>query len=148
MNHFEWLAEQLRDRGYKITQPRRAILQALLAASRPLSPADLQEQGQAFCEDLGLVTVYRMLEVLEELGVVRAVHLADSCHGYVLSTPGHTHHMVCERCHAVVEISGCELGQFLDIVADRTGYTITGHWLEISGLCTDCQNARGESDVS
>ena len=111
----------------------------LLATAKPLSPTEIQQRGQVFCHDLGLVTVYRTLELMDELEMVRAVHLADGCHGYVLSTPGHTHHVVCERCHAVIEVIGCELGDFLDTVATRTGYQITGHWLEISGVCADCQ---------
>lgn len=137
---FDALAERLREHGYKLTQPRRAILQVLLTTPRPLSPAEIQARGQAFCADLGLVTVYRTLEIMEALGVVRPVHLADGCHGYVLASPGHTHHVVCERCHAVVEIAGCELGDFLDRVGQRTGYRITGHWLEISGVCAGCQH--------
>ena len=136
---FDTLAEQLRAHGHKLTQPRRAILHALLHASKPLSPAEIQTRGQDTCTDLRLVTVYRTLEIMEEIGIVRPVHIADGCHGYALATPGHTHHMVCERCHAVVEIVGCELGGFLDRIAERTGYTITGHWLQISGLCADCQ---------
>lgn len=137
---FDTLAGQLRAGGHKLTQPRRAILRVLLAAAHPLSPAQIQEHGQAYCADLGLVTVYRTLEVMEDLDMVRAVHLADSCHGYVLATPGHTHHVVCQRCHAVVEIYGCDLGAFLEGVAQRTGYRITGHWLEIAGLCAACQD--------
>ena len=39
----------------------------------------------------------------------------------------------------MIEITGCELGGFLERVAQRTGYAITGHWLEISGVCADCQ---------
>ena len=138
---FDTLAEHLRSEGHRLTQPRRAILRALLAASKPLSPAEIQARGQAFCAELGLVTVYRTVELMESMGIVRPVHLADGCHGYVLATPGHTHHVVCEQCHAVVEITGCALGEFLDHVAERTGYAITGHWLEISGLCAACQRA-------
>ncbi|MBN2303490.1 MAG: transcriptional repressor [Anaerolineae bacterium] len=139
MTDFDTLAGQWRAEGHKLTQPRRAILKTLLAAARPLSPAEILERGQTFYADLGLVTVYRTLEILEAMGLARPVHLADGCHGYALSTPGHTHHVVCDRCHAVVEIVGCALGDFLDSVAERTGYTITGHWLEISGLCPECQ---------
>lgn len=135
---FEALTQHLRAEGHRLTQPRRAILRALIATPRPLSPAELQARGQTFCADLGLVTVYRTLELLEDLGVVRPVHLADGCHGYALATPGHTHHLVCERCHAVVEIVGCELGDFLDSVGQQTGYVITGHWLELSGICAEC----------
>ena len=137
--NLEALAAQLRAHGHKLTRPRRAILQALTEAAKPLSPAELQERARAFDAELGLVTVYRTLEIMEQLGLVRPVHLADGCHGYALATPGHTHHVVCQRCHAVVEIVGCDLGVFLERVAHRTGYTITGHWLEIAGLCADCQ---------
>lgn len=138
---YEQLADRLRLSGYKLTQPRRAILKALLAADKPLSHAELQTSGQAYCADLGLVTVYRTLEIMEEIGLVRPVHLADSCHGYVLASPGHTHHVVCECCHGTVEIVGCDLGDFMDRIAARTGYAITGHWLEIAGLCPTCQSA-------
>lgn len=142
MNHagsYDTLADQFRAGGHKLTQPRSAILRVLLASDCPLSPAEIQTCGQALCGELGLVTVYRTLELMEQIGLVRPVHLADGCHGYVLATPGHTHHVICERCHVVVEITGCELGGFLDRVAAYTGYTITGHWLEISGLCAQCQ---------
>jgi Fur family ferric uptake transcriptional regulator len=136
---FDTIADRFRAGGHKLTQPRRAIVHVLLAADCPLSPAEIQIHGQALCSELGLVTVYRTLELMEEIGLVRPVHLANGCHGYVLATPGHTHHVVCERCHAVVEITGCDLGDFLDAVAAYTGYTITGHWLEISGVCEQCQ---------
>lgn len=136
---FETLAQALRTHGHKLTQPRRAILHTLMQSHKPLSPAEILACGQIEYAELGLVTVYRTLEILEQIGVVRPVHVVDGCHGYVLATPGHTHHVVCEQCHAVVEIVGCELGSFLQRVAKRTGYVVTGHWLEISGLCADCQ---------
>ncbi len=139
--NLEALAAQLRAHGHKLTRPRRAILRALVEAPKPLSPAELQARARTFDAELGLVTVYRTLELMEGLGLVRPVHLADGCHGYALATPGHTHHVVCQRCHAVVEIVGCDLGVFLERVAARTGYTITDHWLEIAGLCADCQQA-------
>ena len=86
---FETLAQQFRVQGHKLTQPRRAILRALLATPKPLSPAEIQERGQKLYGDLGLVTVYRTLELMETMGVLRAVHLADGCHGYALATPAH-----------------------------------------------------------
>lgn len=138
---FDTLAQQMRQQGHKLTQPRGAILRVLLVSPKPLSPNEIQEQGQAYCSDLGLVTVYRTLELMEEIGLVRPVHVAEGCHGYVLATPGHTHHVVCVRCHAVVEINGCEMGDFLKSVAEETGYTVTGHWLEIAGLCRECQRS-------
>jgi Fur family transcriptional regulator, ferric uptake regulator len=135
-NRFDSLAEQFRTQGHKLTRPRRIILETLLAASCPLSPADIADQEP----EVGLVTVYRTLELMESMGIARAVHVTEGCHGYVLVSPGHTHHLVCERCHAVVEIVGCELDHFLETVAQYTGYTVTGHWLEISGVCAACRH--------
>lgn len=139
--NFDTLAQQMREGGHKLTQPRGAILRVLLSTPKPLSPNEIQERGQVLCADLGLVTVYRTLELMEEIGLVRPVHLADGCHGYVLATPGHTHHVICVRCQAVVEIDGCEMGDFLNGVAQQTGYIVTGHWLEIAGLCANCQQS-------
>jgi Fur family ferric uptake transcriptional regulator len=114
-DRFDSLAQEFRSQGHKLTRPRRAILEALLAASCPLSPAEITEQEP----EVGLVTVYRTLELMESMGIVRAVHVAEGCHGYVL-------------------VTGCNMGDFLDSVARHTGYTVTGHWLEISGVCAAC----------
>ncbi len=137
----DFLAEQLRHNGYKLTRAREAVIQALADAPRPLSIADLHSAAQGHAADIGLVTVYRTLELLVELKLVRPVHLLENCHGYALATPGHTHHVVCQRCNRVIEIEGCDLHAFLEEVTASTGYQITGHWLEIAGICPECQAA-------
>lgn len=140
------LTDRLREHGYKITQARRAVIQALVAAEKPLAINDLHQAAQTHAADLGLVTVYRTLEVLEALGLVRPVHLMENCHGYAVASPGHTHHVICRACNNVVEIEGCDLTPFLERIAAETGYQITGHWLEIEGLCPACQAHENNAD--
>lgn len=140
-----YLADQLRANGYKITRARQAVIDALAHAAKPLSINDLHERAQAYTADIGLVTVYRTLELLVALELVRPVHLMENCHGYAIATPGHTHHMVCQRCNRVVEIEGCDLHAYLDQIMAETGYRITDHWLEIAGICPACQNQPTES---
>ncbi len=135
------LAEQLRANGYKLTRARQAVIDALTSAATPLSINDLHQRARTFAADIGLVTVYRTLELLVALELVRPVHLLENCHGYAIATPGHTHHMVCQRCNCVVEIAGCDLSAYLDRVTAATGYRITGHWLEIAGICPACQQS-------
>lgn len=141
-----YLAEQLRANGYKLTRARQAVIDALGEAAKPLSINDLHQRAQAYAADIGLVTVYRTLELLVALELVRPVHLLENCHGYAIATPGHTHHMVCQHCNNVVEIAGCDLSAYLDNVMAATGYRITGHWLEIAGMCPACQQATTTSD--
>ena len=136
----QMLTDELRAHGYKLTQARRAVIQALARAARPLSIADLHGCARSSAADLGLVTVYRTLELLTGLGLVRPVHLYDNCHGYAIATPGHTHHVICRRCHCVTEIEGCDLTAFLAQVAAQTGFQITDHWLEVEGLCPACRD--------
>lgn len=134
------MTDALRSHGYKLTKARRAVIHTLAGAATPLSISDLHQDAQARAIDLGLVTVYRTLELLEELELVRPVHIYENCHGYVIATPGHTHHLVCRCCHTVTEIEGCDLSRFLERVAAQTGYDITGHWLELEGVCPACRS--------
>ena len=134
-----WMAH-LSEAGYRITTPRKAIAEALLDAEVPLSAHEVLARAQACHEQLGLVTVYRTLDLYEELGLVCRVHLKEGCHGYVATTPGHRHVLLCQRCGRSVEFAG---GGDLDVlVADlerRTGYHVRDHLLQLFGLCPDCR---------
>ena len=101
------------------------------------------EQGQRVHRKLGLVTVYRTLALLAEFDLVRRVHREDGCHGYVLASPGHQHHVICQRCGSVAEFPGeSDIQALIERVEAGTGYRVNDHLLQLSGLCPDCQ-ARG-----
>lgn len=133
------LAESLTGRGYKLTQPRRAVLRVLVQSQVSLNPAEIHARAQKVYHKTGLVTVYRTLEVLTECGAVRKVHQSDGCHSYAPASEGHAHHVVCERCHTVAEFDTCDLDDLLTVVQKRTGFKVQNHWLELSGLCPNCR---------
>ncbi len=135
------LAEALAARGYKLTQPRRAVLHVVAEAAASLSPAEIHARAQALYAQTGLVTVYRTLEVLVACGLMRKVHQAHGCHSYALASAGHAHHIICAKCHAVVEFDGCDLTALVKRVQRHTGYTIEEHWLELFGVCPVCRKA-------
>jgi Fur family transcriptional regulator, ferric uptake regulator len=135
-----WAAE-LQIRGYRLTAPRRAVLQALSECTASLSPAELLQHARQHYPQTGLVTVYRTLDVLTECGAVRRVHQPDGCHSYALASAGHAHHIICEKCRAVTEFEGCDLEALFKIVQRRTGYKVQAHWLELFGLCPACRAA-------
>jgi Fur family transcriptional regulator, ferric uptake regulator len=140
------LAQTLADRGYKLTQPRRAVLRVLAESGVRLSPAEIYARARKFYRRTGLVTVYRTLEVLAACGAVRKVHADDDCHAYALAGrgAGHGHHVICATCHSVTEFSDCDLSDLFKTVQRRTGYKIENHWLEFFGQCPNC---RQESKV-
>jgi Fur family ferric uptake transcriptional regulator len=77
------LEQELSAAGRRLTRPRRAVLRVVAEAACPLTPAQVHEQAQAHYPQVGLVTVYRTLELLTRLGLVRRIHTEEGCHGYV-----------------------------------------------------------------
>jgi Fur family ferric uptake transcriptional regulator len=133
------ITEQLNKAGYRITQPRRAVIRALLEDAGYSSPAMVHKGARRYCPTVGLVTVYRTLDLLSQLGFVRRIHSEDGCRGYAIANHGHHHHLICRKCGAAIEFEGCDLSPFLARVSQETGYVIEDHLLELVGVCVTCQ---------
>jgi Fur family ferric uptake transcriptional regulator len=134
------LLEHLAERGYRMTGPRRQIV-AMLAERGSTTAQDVYDSLRATGSGIGRATVFRTLELLSQLGILERVHLPDGCHTYVLTQPGHHHHLICSDCGTVLEFSDCQLEAALDVLAKKTAFRIDGHWLEVFGLCEGCQTA-------
>ena len=132
------MVQALREAGYKLTQPRLAVLQVLEENDAGLNPEAIYARGKALYPSLGLVTVYRTLELLAELGLVRRVHSEHRCHSYA-SAGIDRHYLICEGCHRVIEFPCHGLEALIESVRQQTGYSINAHLLELSGLCPECQ---------
>lgn len=135
---FDWL-ERLTSSGYRVTGPRRAIVELMALSQKALSPIEVYDQARIAYPGLGLVTVYRTLERLEELAFVQRVHQPDGCHRYLRATQGHQHLLVCTSCGQVVYFSGDDLKALAGRVSRDTGYEVQDHWLQLFGLCPVCQ---------
>ena len=133
------LNAQLSEQGYKLTKQRKAVVEVVTQAHTRLSAADVFAQAQQVCPDLGLTTVYRTLEILEQMGVIRRVHLDDGCEGFAPASAEHGHHLICSHCQETIEFEDCNLNALLKRVSDQTGFTVERHWLELVGLCPKCQ---------
>lgn len=134
----EWKS-QLQASGYRLTEPRRAVVETVASSQQVLSPLDIYERAHQRYAKLGLVTVYRTLEKLEELGLVQRVHQDTGCQAFAASTPGHQHLLVCQRCGRVEYFSGDQLDRLIAEVASESGYQIREHWLQLFGLCSQCR---------
>ena len=135
------LLEALRAAGLRITLQRRLICRALAAASdEHLSAIDIAERA-ADPEAIDLSTVYRTLELFEELGVLHHVHLGHGPGIYHLSARSDHHHLVCERCGRVVDIPADTLEKsFTGIISDY-GFIPDGLHFGILGRHIDCSVA-------
>jgi Fur family ferric uptake transcriptional regulator len=141
--NLEEMTQMLRRAGYRLTQPRLAVLRVLQGNNGYLSPAEIYERGRNLHPSLGLVTVYRTLETLDKLGLVRRVHGQGNCHGYARANSVSGHYLVCHRCGQVTEFPCEGMEGIIEAVRQRSGFTVEEHLLELVGLCPICQ-ADGE----
>jgi Fur family ferric uptake transcriptional regulator len=132
--------ERLAAAGCRITASRRAVVRALNEAGGPLLPQEILERGQQIHQKLGLVTVYRTLNLLVEMSIVRRIHQENGCHSYTLASPGHRHALICQDCNRTVEFPGeDDIHALIGRIEAETGYRVQDHLLQLFGLCPDCQ---------
>lgn len=124
--------------GLRVTEPRRSLAALIAGQDGHFTAADLVEAAQAQRLGIGRATVFRTLEVLEELGAVERLDLPSGEHAYVGCEPTHHHHLVCSRCGRTDEIEDAGLRAVVGDVARRTGYRIDDHRLELFGVCPTC----------
>ena len=141
------VSAELAARGLRLTRQRRAVLEAIAAAPSSLSALQVYDAARDRCPELGLTTVYRTLEVLDEIGALRRVHGPDHCESFVPASAAHGHTVVCSACGRVTEFTACDMRGIVDAAARETGYRITDHFLQLSGLCAGCRARRSRFDT-
>lgn len=138
MSTEQWFAA-LQENGYRLTESRRAVVEIVAGSARALTPLEVFDRARAAHPDLGLVTVYRTLEKLEELHLIQRVHQPGGCQAFLAAGQGHQHLLLCQKCGKAVLFEGDDLEQLFAAIAQKTGYIIREHWLQLFGLCQDCQ---------
>lgn len=135
-----WI-DKLQENGYRLTGPRRAVVETIANSRCTLSPMEVYQQARKLHKKLGLVTVYRTMEKLEQMQLIQRVHRPSDCQAFIASPPGHKHLLICENCGRVDYFNGdpAAMEQFVARVGSRSGYRIQNHWLQLFGRCADCQ---------
>jgi Fe2+ or Zn2+ uptake regulation protein len=133
-----WLT-QLQENGYRLTEARRAVVETVERSTRALTPLEVYDLARRKYRALGLVTVYRTLEKLEELHVIQRVHQPMGCQAFISASSGHQHLLLCKNCGRASMFEGDDLEGLMKSIARKTGYQITEHWLQLFGLCQGCR---------
>jgi Fe2+ or Zn2+ uptake regulation protein len=133
-----WLT-QLHKNGYRLTDARRAVVEIVEQSPHALTPVEVYDQARKKYRALGLVTVYRTLEKLEALRLIQRVHQPQGCQAFVSAGHGHQHLLLCQNCGRVEFFDGDDLDALTKSIAQKTGYQINEHWLQLFGLCADCR---------
>lgn len=131
----------LTEQGYKNTRSRRAILNILEHSDRPLTAEDIFIKAREYGSMVNLSTIYRNLELMEKNNLIEKTIINDGKARYELSGEKHRHHLVCINCNKMVTIENCPLEKLAKEVGHTTKFDITGHRLELYGVCPECKKS-------
>ncbi|MFA9398355.1 MAG: Fur family transcriptional regulator [Clostridiaceae bacterium] len=133
---------KIKSAGYKLTLQRRSVLDTMiLHEGKHLTIEELYDIVKEGCPEIGLATVYRTMQLLEDISVVSKLNLNDGCLRYELVHEGeyhHHHHLICTKCGKVIEVEGDLLEPLETSIQNKYDFKIINHSVKFYGLCSEC----------
>lgn len=123
--------------GLRQTAPRRAVVEAVCARDASFTTQDIADELTD--RGIGRATVFRAIATLQELGYLSRLHVGEECHRYTLCEPTHHHHLVCTSCGQVFPFESCTVEEEAEAAAERLGFAIRGHHVDVYGQCAVCR---------
>ena len=144
MNTMELLKERLKETGFKITPQRSAIVEILLKnKDKHLSSEEIYDLVRVDCPEIGLATVYRTMQLLDEVGDISKLNLDDGCIRYEIdlsdSDSHHHHHLICKICGNIIEVKEDLLDDIEEQIERIFKFGIVDLDVKFYGLCEHCK---------
>jgi Fur family ferric uptake transcriptional regulator len=133
--------ELFKAKGYKLTTQRRAILDVIVEnQENHLSPEEIYNIVKINYPEIGIATVYRTLQLLENLNIIYKLNFDDGYNRYELNiNSDNHHHLICLRCGSIMEVKLDLLEKLENEIEKENGFKIVDHNVKFFGYCADCQ---------
>jgi Fur family ferric uptake transcriptional regulator len=138
------LQDELRAQGYRLTPQRQLVLEAVMRLGHA-TPEAVADAVQATAQGVNISTVYRTLELLEQLGLVSHTHLGHGAPTYHSADDADHVHLVCRECGIVTETTPEVVAEVVGRLVDEQGFQADVRHLAIFGTCRDCRERTGVS---
>lgn len=130
----------LQEHGLSQTKHRQLLLDIIGESHQFLTADQLYLEMVKQDASISLSTVYRIVDVFVQKGILRKVMMDTSNQAFFeLAHVHHCHHLICTNCHKVIHIEGCPIRDYEKNIANQYGFIVQDHKLELYGLCADCQ---------
>ncbi len=136
--------QYLSERGLRLTGQRRVIADLFFRSEGHHSAEEISRMVREANPGIGPATVYRTIKLLREAGLATGMNTGDGLARY--ESPfrrSHHDHLVCRRCNRIVEFENDQIEALQQRVAERHGFVVTDHRLELYGVCGACRGAGG-----
>lgn len=130
-------ADVLKSVSMKATKKRIMILESVRTSPSPVTAEDIYEKlSQSL--DISLSTVYRALNAMSDKGIIIKSVRQDGKTYFHFNDHQHKHELICSVCHRSVDVEDCPFDEISRKIAQKTGFVITGHNMEFTGICPNC----------
>ena len=139
------IIKKLKRGGYKLTPQRKAVIEVMLEnQDKHLSSEEIYDVVKKDYPEIGLATVYRTLNTLDELSIIVKMNFNDGCIRYELDTDEehHHHHLICRECGKVIEVKEDLLEDIEREIENKYDFQILDHNLKFYGICNVCKNSQ------
>ncbi len=139
----ELILAAFKQQGLRVTGPRRVLAELLVeTVGSEFTIEQLWDMTLARDPDVGRATVFRAVEILQELHLLDRVEFADGSHRFRFcnNAKRHHHHVTCSRCGKVIEVDTCLSAEQIAKVESLLNFEIEGHRLEFFGRCGECRD--------
>ncbi len=127
----------LKDNGLSVTEARKIILEIFLGTNKPLNINDFKKKKSL--ASVNESSIYRNLKKLEEASIIHSIPGSGDFQSFEMIKKGHHHHHIsCSKCQKIQCLTACELGKILKSMAEKVGFQLTNHSVELVGLCKNC----------
>lgn len=125
--------------GLKITKPRNIVLNIFKNTDKILNASEVYKICKDEGFDINLSTIYRTCEIFSSKKILDKVININRINGYKISITSHVHKLSCNFCKKTIEIN-CPFNILSQYIETNTGFTLTKHHIDISGICNECKN--------
>jgi Fur family ferric uptake transcriptional regulator len=130
----------LRGMGYRLTPQRMMVVEALHDTDKHVSAEEIYARVKEKYPYANISTVYRTLELLKELGLVNEIALGDGCVRFHPAESGHHHHLVCQKCHSIIDLPESALAPLEHVLSEKHQFKADLKHMAVFGLCSECRD--------
>lgn len=140
--NYEEILQHIHQQGHRLTSARKHIIQVLCSHTDYLGAYDIYHLLEQNGIHVGIVSIYRVLEMLNNFGLLQKEEFCSGGERFRLINPvhQHAHQLICTKCGRSKDLGDCPISHFAQTLELQSGYRIQNHWLRFFGLCPLCQS--------
>jgi Fur family ferric uptake transcriptional regulator len=140
MKQVKSITNRLQELGYRLTPQRMMIVAAIEKSDSHISAEEIYNQIKLQYPHMNISTIYRTMELLEQLGLVTETDMGEGRVRYHSADKGHHHHLVCQKCGEIADLNEAILYPLRETLEHEYNFEADLRHLAIFGLCQKCRS--------